>query len=199
MSRPRPRPRAPFVVTVALAAAAGACGGSTSDDGGQAGSGGGSGGAEGGSGGVGAGGSGGGGFGGGGFGGAVFGGGGCGANPPSIPCPPTPPVEGTACPPNDSCFGGWWGSSCSYADPCGGPTPLVLDCSGATWQVQSGTPTCTTCPPTAPVPGSACSLAAGQSCSYDTCAATGMKTTASCDSSAWSVTGAPCASDAGTD
>ncbi|MBK8996378.1 MAG: hypothetical protein IPM35_11610 [Myxococcales bacterium] len=140
MAKVRARPSAPFVVTVVLTAVAGACGGSTTNGSGGSG---GSGGAP--------------------------GGGGCGANPPSIPCPPTPPAEGSLCPNSpSSCFGGgWWGSSCTYSDPCGGNTPLVLDCGGSTtWKVTSGVTTCQSCPPTEPGAGTPCALVDGQICSF---------------------------------
>ncbi|MCL4754615.1 MAG: hypothetical protein KJ015_30955 [Myxococcales bacterium] len=160
MAQKRPRPRAPFVVTVALATAAAACGGSTSQESGAGGAGG-----------TGAGGTGGsvGGSGGGGTGGvgANPGGGGCGANPPAIPCPATPPPEGSACPTNpSSCFGGWWGTTCYYPDPCGGTADLVMDCGGATWTVTSGALTCATCPASAPAVGAPCAAPATETCSY---------------------------------
>lgn len=168
MARCRPRPRCPFVVTVALAAATGACGGSTSSDpssstGATVGSGGGP---IGGTGGVGDGGPGAGGIGGsGGFGDG--GTGGCGANPPSIPCPELPPEEGSLCPVNtDPCFGMWWGTTCSYPDPCGATTELQYECSGSTWKLTSGSVTCTSCPATEPAPGSPCSLTTGEMCMY---------------------------------
>lgn len=248
MAPKRPRPRAPFVVTFALAAAAGACGGSTSSD---SGSGGGEAGGAGGAGGGPTGGSGGGPVGGSGGFGNNPGGGGCGANPPSIPCPGTPPPEGSACPTDPgSCFGMWWGTTCYYPDPCGGTDQLVMDCSGTSWKVESGTLTCK-CPASAPVVGAPCAVAASETCSYsagccsevyqclqgkwsqvpvscnppplicpstppapgapcdpcamtgecsyDTCAALGKLTKASCVSGSWSVSGAPCAVDAGTD
>lgn len=142
-------------MTFALAAATGACGGSTSND--TGGAGGADGGGAGGSGGVGGAG------GAGGSGGPGFGG--CGANPPSIPCPTSAPEAGAACPTVDSCFGGWWGATCSYADPCGGTETLTMDCSGPTWKVVSGTLTCS-CPPSEPTAGAACGVKPSELCSY---------------------------------
>jgi hypothetical protein len=41
-----------------------------------------------------------------------------------------------------------------------------MDCSGATWKIVSGAPTCDKCPSTAPVAGAACAASAGKLCSY---------------------------------
>ncbi len=193
MSPKRPRPRAPFVVTVAFAVAAGACGGSTSVDSGSGAAGGvgGAGGSGGSAGSAALGGSGGGETGG--VGG--LGSGGCGANPPHVPCPEEPPAEGSPCPQNvGSCFGVWWGTSCKYADTCGGT--LIVDCSGTSWTVLDGL-TCESCPASAPVDGTPCTVTGG--CEYDTCGDGGTVQTASCTNGNWAVVQVPCPVDAGAD
>jgi hypothetical protein len=90
------------------------------------------------------------------------GGGGYGANPPSIPCPTDLPAEGDACP-----VGGWWGNSCTFVDPCGGPQPFYAECNMQTGQWHLlGSTDCSACPTSAPMEGTGCAVAPGAWCSY---------------------------------
>lgn len=92
------------------------------------------------------------------------GGGGYGANPPGIPCPADLPAEGSACP-----SGSFWGNSCAFLDPCGGPDPFIAECSYETHQWHLLGSTDCACPASEPVVGAACSVGAGQWCSYPGC------------------------------
>lgn len=120
----------------------------------------------------------------GGSGGGVGATGGYGANPPAIPCPADLPAEGSACP-----AGPWWGNSCAFLDPCGGPEPFYAECNTQTGQWHLLGSTQCECPATQPSPGTACSVPSTEYCSYsDGCCPTSF----SCQNGTWSETGVSC-------
>lgn len=101
-------------------------------------------------------------------------------NPPPPKCPTAAPVDGDACGPENT---GWGG--CYYPDPCTKTGSISATCSGTRWSVTPKPLPAAACPPVMPAAGESCAACAGRygDCAYAAgdCYGTPLSTWAQCD------------------